>query len=165
MMVRVRPVGAGGNCSPGFGVFHLSVSHNARWPARRNRGRRQSLLEFNRREASSWVNACSLIQHQGGTPSQPARMAASITSMEYGLSIDVTCATCLRRETFVDSQWGGGLKAGLQRDIGMDAFFSSSFSGLIRIKAGKPRTLGSPKPGHPRKFAPGRPGVKSEVNE
>ena len=60
--------------------------------------------------------------------SQPARMAASAQHVRgIWTSIDVTCPTCLRRETFVDSQWGGGLKAGLQRDIGMDAFFSLHF--------------------------------------
>ena len=57
-------------------------------------------------------------------PSQPARMAAS-TQHGHGIQtgIDVTYATRLRWETFIDSQWGGGLKAGLQRDTGLDAFF------------------------------------------
>ena len=60
----------------------------------------------------------------GEGPSQPARMAAS-TQHGHGIrtGIDGTCATHLRWETFIDSQWGGGLKAGLQRHSGMDAFF------------------------------------------
>ena len=56
--------------------------------------------------------------------SQPARMAAS-TQYCHGIrtGIDVTYATRLGWETFIDSQWGGGLKAGLQRDTRIDAFF------------------------------------------
>lgn len=38
-----------------------------------------SVTEFNRREGSSWVSVCSLIQHQG-RDSQPARQDGCISS-------------------------------------------------------------------------------------
>lgn len=57
-------------------------------------------------------------------PSQPAGTSAStlcVRGVRNGT--DVTWLPHLRRETFVNSQWGGSLQTGLQRDMGM-LFFS-----------------------------------------
>ena len=76
----------------------------------------------------------------GEGPSQPARTSAS-TLCVHGVrtGTDVTWLTHLRRETFVNSQWGGSLRTGLQRDMGLLFFLLSP--GSPRIKAGEPVTL------------------------
>lgn len=103
-----------------------------------------SVSEFDRREASSWVNVCSLIQHQGrDPPSQPASQDGFVNSARPWNMDSYRCDVCYmsQKEDLCRFSVGRRSQSRTAERHWDGCFFFSSFPGLLRIKAGEPRTL------------------------